>query len=109
MRIAAFDQSGILKVFILGALLGICLACASTWLMWSLRLGTGTPMTFWAPIVLLVVSYSAVVILGFGNRHVPTVRFGVAYLAGLLMSLLIGVALSEMIYCSFDRAGCINL
>lgn len=109
MHMAAFHAIGILKTVILAAAVGICLACAGTWLLWSLRIGIGTVAPLLVPTMLLVVSYSAVAIVGFRNREVSTSTFAVAYLIGLLVSLLIGGIWSEMIHCSFDRAGCMNL
>jgi hypothetical protein len=62
-----------------------------------------------APFVSMVITYATVSVLGFGNGSINLGRFAAAFFIGLLAMLLVGMTISEVVHCSFDRNGCFNL
>jgi hypothetical protein len=62
-----------------------------------------------APFLLMVIAYATASVLGFGKRDANIWGFAAAFFVGLVVMLLVGMTISEVIHCSFDTDGCINL
>ena len=88
------------------ALLGACIAAAVTWLVWWQGWGSWYPE---APFLLMLVAYSTASVLGPGSRRASLWGFAAAFIVSLVLMLVVGMTISEIIHCSFDRNGCFNL
>lgn len=88
------------------AVLGVLIAAAVTWLVWSQGWGNGFP---YAPFVMMGLTYSAVSVVCLGQRNASFSGFAAAFFVGLVLMVIVGMTISEIIHCSFDRHGCISL
>jgi hypothetical protein len=88
------------------ASLGAGIAVAVTWFAWWQGWGHWYPE---APLVSMVIAYAAISVLGFGNSSINLGRFAAAFFVGLVAMLVVGMTISEVVHCSFDRNGCFNL
>jgi hypothetical protein len=89
--------------------LGIAAGCLCTWLVWSLRLTVRLPVLSIAPFPVMILMYAAVATALVGRSEARIATLLIAVILGLIGTLLLGGVISEVIYCSYDRNGCINL
>jgi hypothetical protein len=86
-------------------LIGVAAGCVCTWLLWSFHF-TGRVYALW---IAALPVYTAVILALLGDNKVHiAIRLFVAILC-LLVTVLVGSVIAEIIHCSYDRAGCINL
>ena len=89
--------------------LGILILCAATWAFWRSGLGSATRVASLTPVLFALLVQGAMLMLALRGREVrPGALVGLA-LGSLVLLVVVGGILSEVIHCSFDRMGCINL
>ena len=110
MRRTSWYTTNILSAVSSAAFVGICAMCAGAWLFWSQNLGLRFPfLGILFPLALMIFSYAGIAVARLGNFEVSIGVFALLFLFGLLLSLVVGGILSEIIHCSYDHNGCINL
>ncbi len=86
---------------------GICVQSLGTWLVRSFGIVSRSSIATYVPLTLAILAYVVVAIRGFGNREHSLAGFGLAFVAGLVILVLIGEIGSEVIHCAHDRTGCV--
>jgi len=90
-------------------ILGISIMCAATWIVWALGGSATGQYAAMAPVLLAIGAQGALTVAMLWRRQVRTGLAVASFICGLVLLLLVGGVLGEMIHCSFDRIGCINL
>ena len=93
----------------IATIVGMCTLWLTSWFTWARPIGVTTAFRSTGPFALALFAYAATSISLFANLKASLSRFAFAFLLGLMAVVLIGGPISEVVHCSFDRAGCINL
>jgi hypothetical protein len=88
-------------------ILSILVGCLIAWLVFSAHIPAHLPYAGLAPVVALLVVYSAVAAARLGHNESSIVKLLAATLGGLALALVVGAALIQIIGCRYDA--CINL
>ena len=90
-------------------LVAVLIMVIGTWGIWALAPIAASGLVVFLPALLALLVQVALMWATLRGRGFSPALVSVAVVVGLAALLVVGGSISEMVHCSFDRRGCINL